>query len=214
MARIGRQLLIDSKATVAESEKGGRNSGVQGRDLLSLLVRANTSPELLDSQRLSDEDVLARMHCITITSHWLVHWLPGNHRGSYFPGGGSRDYKVWFIIFFCTPSSQRHAVQRQHGHCSHWRRPQVCKRNFEKNYWASPLRLLPWTNCRPFLILTLLSVKLSACTPLCHHRSALQRKTTLFRLTRPFLTRTRKHNIVSSVSRYVQQLKQILIWDW
>lgn len=67
MARLGRQLLIDSKNTVTESEKGGKKGDVQGRDLLSLLVRANTSPELLDSQRLSDEDVLARMH--SIASH-------------------------------------------------------------------------------------------------------------------------------------------------
>lgn len=61
MGRIGRQLLNDSKAAITESEKNGNKGGVQGRDLLSLLVKANTSPELLDSQRLSDEDVLARM---------------------------------------------------------------------------------------------------------------------------------------------------------
>jgi cytochrome P450 len=69
MARIGRQLLIDSKATVTESEKGDKNDSVKGRDLLSLLVRANTSPELLDSQRLSDEDVLAQVPTFLVAGH-------------------------------------------------------------------------------------------------------------------------------------------------
>jgi hypothetical protein len=60
MARIGRRLLSDSKAAVAASEKGGEMNNVQGRDLLSLLVRANTATDLSDSQKMTDEDVLAR----------------------------------------------------------------------------------------------------------------------------------------------------------
>ncbi|KAJ6547875.1 cytochrome P450 [Mycena sp. CBHHK59/15] len=57
MMRIGRQLLADSKRDIAENgtfETGG------ARDLLSLLVRANTSKDIPASQWLSDDDVLAR----------------------------------------------------------------------------------------------------------------------------------------------------------
>ena len=65
MTRIGRQLLNDSKAAVAASEKTGEKNSVRKRDLLSLLVRANTATDLSDSQRMSDEDVLARKCPIT-----------------------------------------------------------------------------------------------------------------------------------------------------
>lgn len=66
MNRIGRQLLSDAKAAVMSSygvEKGGaiEKSSLQGRDLLSLLVRANMATDIPESQRITDEDVLARM---------------------------------------------------------------------------------------------------------------------------------------------------------
>jgi hypothetical protein len=57
MMRIGRQLLAESKRYIAES--GTFETG-RARDLLNLLVRANTSKEIPASQRLSDEDVIAR----------------------------------------------------------------------------------------------------------------------------------------------------------
>ena len=60
MSRIGRKLLSDSKAAVAASEKAGEKTNVRGRDLLSLLVRANTTTDIAESQRMSDEDVVAR----------------------------------------------------------------------------------------------------------------------------------------------------------
>ena len=53
MSRIGHKLLQESKAM-------GETSSSQARDLLSLLVRANMAKDLPESQRLSDEDVLAR----------------------------------------------------------------------------------------------------------------------------------------------------------
>lgn len=71
VVRIGHQLLSDSKTTVTKSEKGAKTSDVRGRDLLSLLVKANTSPNLLDSQKMSDEDVLARMYLFV--SHYTLH---------------------------------------------------------------------------------------------------------------------------------------------
>ncbi|KAJ7698392.1 cytochrome P450 [Mycena rosella] len=56
MLRIGRQLLEESKREIAAN--GTFDTG-RGRDLLTLLVRANTSKEIPADQRLSDEDVLA-----------------------------------------------------------------------------------------------------------------------------------------------------------
>jgi cytochrome P450 len=55
MSRIANELLTDSKAmATGTGEKRG------GRDLLSLLVRANMETELPPTQRMSDQDVLAR----------------------------------------------------------------------------------------------------------------------------------------------------------
>jgi len=69
MTRIGHQLLNEGKVAAAELEKGGKESGVQGRDLLSLLIRANMSSDLPDSQRLSDADVLAQVPTFLIAGH-------------------------------------------------------------------------------------------------------------------------------------------------
>jgi hypothetical protein len=55
MARIGNQLLRESKARAA-----GTGEKERGRDLISLLVQANMETDLPASQRMSDEDVLAR----------------------------------------------------------------------------------------------------------------------------------------------------------
>lgn len=57
MMAIGRRILQESKQ---EAEEGGTFDTGRGRDLLSLLVRANTAKDVSDSQRLSEEDVLAR----------------------------------------------------------------------------------------------------------------------------------------------------------
>ena len=63
MNRIGKQLLRDSKAAILAD--GGVNekhekSSWPGRDLLSLLLRANMSTDLPPNQRMTEEDVLAR----------------------------------------------------------------------------------------------------------------------------------------------------------
>lgn len=61
MRQIGEGLLHERKINVASDiavEKEGRNRW--GKDLLSSLVRANMDKELPDSQRMVDEDVLAR----------------------------------------------------------------------------------------------------------------------------------------------------------
>ncbi|KAJ7088821.1 cytochrome P450 [Mycena belliarum] len=66
MTRIGRQLLASSKRDIADTgtfETGG------ARDLLNLLVRANTSKEIPIHQRLSDEDVLAQVPTFLVAGH-------------------------------------------------------------------------------------------------------------------------------------------------
>jgi len=74
MNRIGRQLLSNAKATVMSSygvEEGGpiEKSSLQGRDLLSLLVRANMATDIPENQRISDEDVLAQVPTFLVAGH-------------------------------------------------------------------------------------------------------------------------------------------------
>ena len=87
MARIGNQLLRDSKAAVTAEETGSKvdeKSAVKKRDLLSLLVRANMSTDLAPSQRMSDEDVLARKY---LGLHFQIsHMDEHNFRVPYIPG--------------------------------------------------------------------------------------------------------------------------------
>jgi hypothetical protein len=87
MARIGNQLLRDSKTAVAADEETvGKleKSALKRRDLLSLLVRANMSTDLPPSQRMSDEDVLARKY---LGLHFQISHMDGhNFRIPYVPG--------------------------------------------------------------------------------------------------------------------------------
>ena len=58
------QLIREKKEALkaqANAEKRGiKREDLQGRDLLSLLIKANMATDIPDNQRLSDEDVLAR----------------------------------------------------------------------------------------------------------------------------------------------------------
>ncbi|KAJ7500556.1 cytochrome P450 [Mycena galericulata] len=66
LTRIGMKLLADSKREIAEN--GTFETG-NGRDLLTLLVRANTSKEIPVSQRMSDEDVIAQVPTYLVAGH-------------------------------------------------------------------------------------------------------------------------------------------------
>ena len=59
MNRIGRDLLAQARAEAEHAEKTG-SSDFKGRDLFSLLVRANMATDLPERLRMSDEDVLSR----------------------------------------------------------------------------------------------------------------------------------------------------------
>ena len=61
MTRIGHELLRDSRAAVmSEKSSSLAKDSWKGRDLLSLLVRANMATELPSSQRMCNDDVVAR----------------------------------------------------------------------------------------------------------------------------------------------------------
>ncbi|TFK35548.1 cytochrome P450 [Crucibulum laeve] len=84
MNRIAAQLLKDSKEGVASSEK---NEHVRpGRDILSLLVRANTAVGLPEHQRMTDEQVLAQIPTFLVAGHettststnWALYALTQN----------------------------------------------------------------------------------------------------------------------------------------
>ncbi|PPQ88686.1 hypothetical protein CVT25_010120 [Psilocybe cyanescens] len=71
MKRIGYELLHESKmGLMAEDNntKVGQNS-LKRRDLLSLLLRANTSNDLPLNQRMSDEDVIAQVPTFLVAGH-------------------------------------------------------------------------------------------------------------------------------------------------
>lgn len=80
MRRIGLQLIEEKKAQIAREMSESKSSGVerkdvQGRDLLTLLMKANMATDIPDNQRLSDEDVLARESSRTGTTGSLLTLL-------------------------------------------------------------------------------------------------------------------------------------------
>ncbi|EIW75992.1 cytochrome P450 [Coniophora puteana RWD-64-598 SS2] len=64
MARIGRELLAESKAAALEEQKSGKKS--RARDLLTLLVKANMAE---GANNMSDEDVLAQIPTFLVAGH-------------------------------------------------------------------------------------------------------------------------------------------------
>ena len=99
MDRIGNQLLKESKAALAEAN-GEKDEIFKKRDLLSLLLKANLSTDIPESQRMNDRDVLARK------SLYLPHigWNWTYSRGPNVPRRWPRNYQVYTILsqsWFC-----------------------------------------------------------------------------------------------------------------
>ncbi|CDO71507.1 hypothetical protein BN946_scf184910.g6 [Trametes cinnabarina] len=74
MKRIGSDLIAQKKAEILRESSGKKNANVgrqslQGRDLLTLLIKANMATDIPDSQRLSDEDVLAQVPTFLVAGH-------------------------------------------------------------------------------------------------------------------------------------------------
>ncbi|KAJ7209907.1 cytochrome P450 [Mycena rebaudengoi] len=81
---IGARLMAESKAYV---EAAGDKNISGGRDLLSVLIKANMVSDLPDNQRLSDDEVIAQVPTFVIAGHentstgtaWALHALSLNH---------------------------------------------------------------------------------------------------------------------------------------
>ncbi|TCD65211.1 hypothetical protein EIP91_002958 [Steccherinum ochraceum] len=72
MRRIGMELIQEKKAAIlAEKSRasGVEKKDVRGRDILSLLIKANMSTDIPESQKLSDEDVLAQIPTFIVAGH-------------------------------------------------------------------------------------------------------------------------------------------------
>ncbi|KAI0795607.1 cytochrome P450 [Abortiporus biennis] len=71
MRRIGMQLIAEKKAAIVRSQEKEslEKKDVHGRDLLTLLLKANMATDIPESQRLSDEDVLAQVPTFLVAGH-------------------------------------------------------------------------------------------------------------------------------------------------
>jgi len=73
MRRIGLQLIAEKKASIiaasGRSTKGVEKKDVVGRDLLTLLIKANMAMDIPESQRLTDEEVLAQVPTFIVAGH-------------------------------------------------------------------------------------------------------------------------------------------------
>jgi cytochrome P450 len=71
---IGKVLISQKKSEILASAdvdaKGGvEKRNIQGRDLLSLLIKANMATDIPDSARMSDEDILAQVPTFLLAGH-------------------------------------------------------------------------------------------------------------------------------------------------
>ena len=75
MDRVGTEIIQERKKSIM-SEKSEQNKLGQkdlgGRDLLSLLLKANLASDVPESQRLNDAEVLARTFCVLVEQSGLL----------------------------------------------------------------------------------------------------------------------------------------------
>ncbi|KAI0827902.1 cytochrome P450 [Trametes gibbosa] len=74
MRRIGQQFIAQKKEEILRlaSEKNSssaKGKGLQGRDLLTLLLKANMATDVPENQRLSDEEVLSQIPTFLVAGH-------------------------------------------------------------------------------------------------------------------------------------------------
>ncbi|KAH9910538.1 cytochrome P450 [Epithele typhae] len=76
MRKTGMQLIQEKKEAIAAEGKMGEakldgfdGPDLRGRDILTLLLKANMATDIPESQRLSDEDVLAREYIFLVAGH-------------------------------------------------------------------------------------------------------------------------------------------------
>lgn len=90
MNRIGMKLIADKKAEVINAANAGeKDNKLHSRDLLTLLIKANMSADIPESQRMSDEDVLARassssLHCLLCLADFVCSCMQRSPRMSEY----------------------------------------------------------------------------------------------------------------------------------
>ncbi|EIN04552.1 cytochrome P450 [Punctularia strigosozonata HHB-11173 SS5] len=71
MKRIGYALISERKAAIRAEKHGAHveKGDVQGRDLLSLLIKSNMAVDIPEEQRLSDHDILSQIPTFMVAGH-------------------------------------------------------------------------------------------------------------------------------------------------
>ncbi|EIW62555.1 cytochrome P450 [Trametes versicolor FP-101664 SS1] len=72
--RVGSKLVTDQKAATAQAAaekhvQGPERKDLQGRDLLTLLIKANMATDIPDNQKMTDEDVISQIPTFLIAGH-------------------------------------------------------------------------------------------------------------------------------------------------
>ncbi|KIO26751.1 hypothetical protein M407DRAFT_197174 [Tulasnella calospora MUT 4182] len=93
MARVGGRLVREKRAAVLAAASGAdavEKESVAGRDLLSVLIKANMATDIKDSERMNDAEVIGQIYTLLIAGHettsttltWLLYDLahPENQR--------------------------------------------------------------------------------------------------------------------------------------
>lgn len=85
MQRVGEKLVQDRRAALAAAtgSDGVEKSTLKGKDLLSVLIKANMAADIQDFERLSDEEFIGQICTMLITGHettsttvtWLMYEL-------------------------------------------------------------------------------------------------------------------------------------------
>ncbi|KAJ7177140.1 cytochrome P450 [Mycena filopes] len=86
LTALGSQIVSESKANLSNID--GKNTVGGGRDLLSLIVKANVAPNLSPGQRLGDAEVIAQIPTFFLAGHettstaasWALHALSHDQR--------------------------------------------------------------------------------------------------------------------------------------
>ncbi|THH11443.1 hypothetical protein EW146_g8046 [Bondarzewia mesenterica] len=87
LRRIGMKMIAEKKAAVlVEASEGVEKKDVEGRDILSLLIKANMATDLPESARLNDEEILSQVPTFLVAGHettstgvaWTLFALSGH----------------------------------------------------------------------------------------------------------------------------------------
>ncbi|KAG8855329.1 hypothetical protein FRB96_007127 [Tulasnella sp. 330] len=86
MDRVGRKLVEEKKAALLQKKNDGvqlQSKNVAGRDLLSVLIKANMASDIMDSEKMTDEEMMGQITTMLLAGHettsssvtWLLYDL-------------------------------------------------------------------------------------------------------------------------------------------